>query len=418
MQPPPFRTKHSPGKAGDAGCGLMEEEKSRSAEMARVAPELEPGPSALRLGGLTLSQEGARMDLSRPTVDRALLRKRGARLPSPGLFAIAVVLSLDAVLPRLSAGADCNGNAREDSAEVSSGESRDSNQNGLPDECELAQIFLEQEGGFALGLVPAAAVTDLNGDGLEEIVACFYQAEPPHRGGVALFLQRSKRELMPMILHSERPGWGPGVRAIATGDFTGDGRVDIAVIEPAGILLLRSESVEVRRPAALAGLRTPSLRTERITSGSPVETPGTGLAVGDIDGDGDEDLVTSGSETSAVIVFAGGPEPFHERRESPSPVVPTSMTLLDADGDRDLDLALLSSASVSILENDGKGVWTHCRTITVEDDQISRITNADLDGDTRADLVVAGARAVTTILAGPGGTWIPRSVFHFAEAPA
>ena len=349
----------------------------------------------------------------RPNVDRALLRSR-ARVPSPGLFAIAV-LSLGAASPRLLPGADCNGNAREDSAEVSSGESRDSNRNGLPDECELPQIFLAEEGGFALGLVPAAAVTDLNGDGLQDIVACVYEPEPPSRGGVALLLQRSKRELMPMMLHSEPPGWARSVRAIATGDFTGDGRVDIAVVESGAILLLRSDAAEVPRQRGLVGLRP-----QRITSGSPVETPGAALAVGDVDGDGDDDLVTTGAETSAVLVFAGGQQPLRERRESPSPVVPTSMTLLDADGDRDLDLALVggSSAGVSILENDGKGVWTHARTITVEDDPISRITSADLDGDTRADLVVAGAGAVTTILAGPGESWVPRSVFHFTGTAA
>ncbi|MEK6247125.1 MAG: CRTAC1 family protein, partial [Planctomycetales bacterium] len=134
---------------------------------------------------------------------------------------------------------------------------------------------------------------------------------------------------------------------------------------------------------------------------------GPGIAVGDIDGDGDDDLVSSGAagqETQIHVNDGAGrfsPNPSqavsaHASGEDMAPL------LFDADGDGDLDLYVASGgveyvAGAEVLRdrlylNNGQGVFEKAALDALPNvhDSSSVATAADFDGDGDLDLFVGG----------------------------
>lgn len=84
---------------------------------------------------------------------------------------------------------------------------------------------------------------------------------------------------------------GTSSRILATGDFNGDGIPDAAGISPSGLLTLWEGNG--------AGLRWPARYVSTL--------PGLDrVAVGDIDGDGSDDLLATSAATETLFVFRGG----------------------------------------------------------------------------------------------------------------
>ena len=119
-----------------------------------------------------------------------------------------------------------------------------------------------------------------------------------------------------------------------------------------------------------------------------------GLAVGDVDGDGDLDYVTANtSANNASVRLNNGSGAFSGTQEVSVGASPNDAALADVDGDGDLDLLTANGSSslagnVSIRLNDGAGTFANGSDITVGINATSIVT-ADLDGDGDLDFAVA-----------------------------
>jgi len=166
------------------------------------------------------------------------------------------------------------------------------------------------------------------------------------------------------------------VGAIAVGDVDGDGLEDVVTLHE------EAHRFDVHMGDGHGGfVRSMSIDTP----GRPED-----LALGDMDGDGDLDAVVSGADAQATIVYANdGGGRFLPRAIGPVDRRPGPLTLGDLDGDGDLDVAIaaLSATRVYVQRNDGAGglasVGAHSTRSNVR-----AMAIADLDGDGDNDLVV------------------------------
>jgi hypothetical protein len=123
------------------------------------------------------------------------------------------------------------------------------------------------------------------------------------------------------------------------------------------------------------------------------------VRAGDLDGDGDADLVASHDGTRASVLFNAGDGTFgaavvHDYASSPS--LSTGVTLVDPDADGDLDIVFAGyydqaadDARLVLLRNDGSGAFaTELIAYASPDNDIAiDLVAVDLDGDGRGELV-------------------------------
>jgi len=137
-------------------------------------------------------------------------------------------------------------------------------------------------------------------------------------------------------------------------------------------------------------------------------TPGSvSLALGDLDGDGDLDLVAADSlQNNVRVLLNGGSGNFTHVATYSAGTTPKSVALGDLDGDGDLDLvtANMGSNDVSVLLNENGSFGSHA-TYGVGDNPVS-IVLADLDADGDLDLVTANqGSSNVSVLVNEGGTF-------------
>lgn len=112
------------------------------------------------------------------------------------------------------------------------------------------------------------------------------------------------------------------------------------------------------------------------------------IAIGDIDGDGDKDLVI-GSNMRSTIVLQNDSQGNFSHKQSIYNNDPSTETLLgDLDNDGDLDLAQTNSTGVKIYFNDGNGNYSYTNQ-KLSDNYIENAILIDVDNDNDLDLVTA-----------------------------
>lgn len=189
---------------------------------------------------------------------------------------------------------------------------------------------------------------------------------------------------------------GTGCCSVAVGDFDGDGNPDLATANGAegwSDADVPGNSVSVLLGGGSGGFS----RTDFATGAYPKQ-----VVVADLDKDGDQDLVTANRGTwsepgSTVSVLLGdGSGGFAARTDVTTGALPTAVAVGDLDNDGNLDVVSANEdgKTVSVLLGDGSGGFAPKRDFTMGDVAFSpsSVVVADLNGDGKTDVATSNNR--------------------------
>ena len=243
---------------------------------------------------------------------------------------------------------------------------------------------------FAVGTWPwSVAVGDFNGDGVLDLATANSNGD-----NVTVLLGNGSGGFTPAPGSPFSAGTNP--RSVAVGDFNGDGILDLATANSG------DNNVTVLLGNGSGGF-TPA-------PGSPFSV-GTGpnsVAVGDFNGDGNQDLAVANFDDGNVTVLLGnGLGSFTPASGSPFSVGsgPNSVAVGDFNGDGSQDLAIGNNEdeNVTVLLGNGLGSFTPASgsPFSVGSGPNS-VAVGDFNGDGIPDLVTVSEPAYVTVLLGNG----------------
>jgi hypothetical protein len=263
------------------------------------------------------------------------------------------------------------------------------------------------DGTFALAVDYATntnpqsvAIGDWNGDSRADLAvvnAVTIISQGP--GTVSILLGNGDGTFQPASEY--RAGEGPG--GIVTGDFDGDGSLDLAItnfiavnVVSAVAVLLGKGDGSFEKPVSFP------------TANGPVS-----LVSSDLDLDGHLDLATADLGASMISVLRGnGDGTFQVHVDYPTGFAPKALTISDLDQDGLLDLALTAftavpgSGSVVLLPGNGDGTFQPYREYFTGPIGPSIMTG-DFDGDSKPDLAAPEPSGHVTVLLGNGDGTLP-----------
>jgi len=219
------------------------------------------------------------------------------------------------------------------------------------------------------------ALADLDGDGdLDMLASCYSNAA----GNPITLSTRLNNGQGSFGGGADLPGLTSGGHLLSTADLDGDGDLDVVL------------------STNTAGQTAASVRFNQgngtFAGGSELAiTGGTGaFALGDIDGDGDADFMTTGFSTGGIYTCLNlGNGSFGSATTYQLGNYPASIALADIDGDGDLDL-LGGCARPSTVEtrlNDGQGHFAPTGSSVAVGDYPQFVRLADLDSDGDQDVL-------------------------------
>jgi len=180
--------------------------------------------------------------------------------------------------------------------------------------------------------------------------------------------------------------------AQVAGDFNGDGKADLAVVNQGSntVSILLGNGDGTFQP-----------KTDYATGTTPV-----GIAVGDFNGDGKVDLAVANLGAKSISILLGsGDGTFLPKTDVPLPLTPYALTVADFNGDGKADIAVTTqnptfsapTDDVTLLLGNGNGTFQAPVSIVTDSFAAfqnanaggrSSIQSADFNGDGRPDLVV------------------------------
>jgi hypothetical protein len=198
---------------------------------------------------------------------------------------------------------------------------------------------------------------------------------------------------------------GAAPSAFVLADFDADLDLDLAAAQP-GVAQIELSLNDGAGTFTLAGA---------FPVGEP--TGDLALAGGDLDGDGDTDLVAGRSDGGLVLLF-GQDAVFMAGATLPSSPEPVKLAVADVDGDGAVDIVAVSGGEpqVSVHRGDGLGGFAPAQDGSPQGIQ-TRAALADLDADGRVDLLAPIARGnpVPVWTGQPDGTFVAIGQFAAHE---
>ncbi len=251
-------------------------------------------------------------------------------------------------------------------------------------------------GGFtAVGAVPTGgdeprgvALVDLNGDGrLDAVVA------NAGSNNLSVLLGNGAGGFTPAPNSPFSTDSGRPV-TVVTGDFNGDGKPDVAVVNES------SADVSILLGDGKGGVKL--VEPPQVTGGDHAGP----AAVGDFNGDGKLDVAVGNGSGQVSMMLGNGTGKMTRGAGSPFGLSPTGLAAGDFNGDGKLDVAVANSTgTISILLGDGTGALKPLALAPpiMAGGSPTALAAADLNNDGKLDLVVAnGATGDLSVLLGNG----------------
>src|SRR2546429_114664 len=198
---------------------------------------------------------------------------------------------------------------------------------------------------------------------------------------------------------------GKGAWSLAVGDFNGDGKPDLAVANHA------CSNCSSAFSGSFSVLLGNGDGTFQSAVNYDAGTDPVSVAVGDFNGDGKPDLavVNSGS-TNVALLLGKGDGTFQSavNYDTSTGTNPNSVAIRDFNGDSKPDLAVAnydpSSKKVSVLLGNGNGTFQSAVNFSLAAEPYS-VAASDFNGDGNEDLAIATHVGITLLLGKGDGTF-------------
>ncbi len=229
-----------------------------------------------------------------------------------------------------------------------------------------AKPVFYQTGNFP----PAVSIGDVNGDGIPDLMVLGQQY---HREIPSLFVLLGKGDGTFSPAQSFAEGTSPV--AMATGDFNGDGRLDIAIADPgsAQLLMLWGNG---------DGTFAPPVTLANCNGARSVIT-------GDFNKDGSPDLAVACYNDGQVLVLLGNGNGTFQPAAPYALTFPEGVTAADVNGDGVTDLVVLAGGAFTVLTGQANGTFQSAGTFNSTLGPLG-VLSADFNNDGKPDLAIFG----------------------------
>ena len=240
----------------------------------------------------------------------------------------------------------------------------------------------QPEATYTVGVDPDAIVAgDFAGDGRTDLavlnVGTYFSADT-----VSVLLGNGDGTFQPQVTYAYAVGSGAG--AIVAGDFTGDGRIDLAVASQ-GTYPNFADTVSVLLGNGDGTFQTPVTYTVGVDPGA--------IVAGNFTGDGHLDLaVANGLDGTVSVLLGNGDGTFQPQVTYAVGSEPSAIVAGDFSGDGRTDLAVANGGdnTVSVLLGNGDGTFSAAGLFVTTPHATPLVADVNDDG-TKDVLVIDGA---------------------------